>query len=224
MTGNLIVVTGTTGSGKTTTCREFIDRHDDPWLHFGADNALGTLMSRKFVDGGARCDEGVCIEPADADDPDSPYELKLGAVGMPVIHAMHRMIAAALDFGMNIITDHVTTMNPPILEDCVRVLHGYPVLFVALKPPPEILDARIDGRLEDVARVVGMEQAKVTNERTRRGSQSIGREIYSHDCFDLVLDTGKLSPAEVAQAIAQRQRMGPGEGFGRLAGRFGVAG
>ncbi len=221
MTGKLIVVTGTTGAGKTTTCREFVQRHDDLWLHFGADTMLGILMPRKFVDGGPRCAEGVYIEPGDPDDPDSPYELKLGAFGMPVIHALHRMIAAALDAGMNIITDHVTTRNPPILEDCVRALHNYPVLFVALKPPPDILEERIEGRLEEVAKIVGMEHAKVTNERTKHGSRSIGREIYSHDCFDLELDTGKLAPAEVADAIAERQRQGSGDGFRRLAEQFG---
>ena len=56
--GKLLLITGTTGSGKTTTCKEFVARQDELWLHFGADQFLGGVMPRKFVDGGPRAHEG----------------------------------------------------------------------------------------------------------------------------------------------------------------------
>lgn len=220
MTGTLIVVTGTTGSGKTTTCKEFIARHDDLWLHFGADIFLGTLVPRKFVDGGPRCHEGLHMAPDDPNVPEGPAHLALGRYGMGMIHSMHEMAAAAIRSGQNVIMDHVTTQHPPILQDCVAVLHTLPVLFVALRLPPEQLDRRIDARLADVIKTLGPEHGKRANEGTRRVSSYMAREIFSHDCFDFTVDTGVLSPTDVADAISARLHEGPGRAFATLARRF----
>jgi chloramphenicol 3-O-phosphotransferase len=66
---SLVIVTGTTGSGKTTTCKAFVAQAEDLWLHFGVDTMLGTLVPRQFVDGGARGEEGVHMAPDDPADP-----------------------------------------------------------------------------------------------------------------------------------------------------------
>jgi chloramphenicol 3-O-phosphotransferase len=222
MTGTLIVVTGTTGAGKTTTCREFVSRHDDLWLHFGVDTFLGVLTPRQFVDGGPRSAEGVHMEPDDLNNPEGPAHLALGRYGAAMIHTMHEMAAAALRTGQNIIMDHITTMNPPLLQDCVAVLHRLPVLFVALRPPAEMINARIDARIEEVMKTLGPEHGKRTNEGTKRVSNYMAREIYSHDCFDMMLDTGSLSPSQVAAAISTRLQEGTGQAFTLLAKKFGL--
>src|SRR5439155_12991760 len=132
--GQLIIVTGTTGSGKTTTCGEFVAAANDLWLHFGVDLFLGRAVPRKFVDGGPRSHEGVHMAPDDPNDPEGPAHLDLGLYGAGLLHAMNAMAATAVRNGQKIIMDHITTIDPPLLQDCVACLHELPVLFVALKP------------------------------------------------------------------------------------------
>lgn len=218
--GRIVVVAGTTGSGKTTTCRTFIDRADDVWLHIGVDMFLGTMLSRKFVDGGPRCDECLRMAPLDPADPAGPAEMKLGPLGLPLIDAYHQMVAAAARSGQNVIIDHVPTTSPPLLQRCAAALAGLPVLFVALKPPREVLMQRIDDRLPEVIKVLGPEQGVITNEGCKQASDFIFRGIFSHDCFDLVLDTAQLSPEAVVSAIFARLADGPGRAMATIAREF----
>ena len=223
-TGSLIVVTGTTGSGKTTTCTEFINASDDLWFHLGIDLIAGRMVSRKFVDGGPRCSEGIHMVPDDPKDPMGPRHLEIGPLGAAIVHTLHEMAASAVRAGQNVIMDHVTTINPPLLQDCVATLSDLPVLFIALRPDEERLRERIDQRLPEVIKVLGPEHGRLNNENTKRASRYIAREIFSHhDCFDLTLDSAALSPQEVVDAIQSRLKKGPGEAFRTLAKRFGTS-
>jgi chloramphenicol 3-O-phosphotransferase len=214
----LVIVTGTTGSGKTTTCKTFVDQADDLWLHFGVDTMLGTLVPRKFVDGGPRGEEGMHMAPDDPADPDGPAHMSFGTYGGGLIATYHRMVRTAVENGQKVIIDHVMTANPPILQDAVERFRDLDVLFVALRPPQELLAQRIEGRIAEVEKVLGKEQAARNNAGTRRASEFIAREIFSHDCFDMVIDTGRLSPVEAARAILDRVESGPpGDALQRLA-------
>ncbi|MCV7234590.1 phosphotransferase-like protein [Mycobacterium branderi] len=217
MTGRLVVITGTSGSGKTTTCREFIAQADDLWLHFGADIFLGTMTPAKFVDGGSRCTEGLYMRPDDSAAPDGPAHLALGRHGPTMIRTLNEMASAAVRMGQNVVMDHITTARPPILQQCVAQLHELPTLFVALKPSTDLLRKRIDDRLPEVINILGDEQGRKVNAATKSWSESMANEIFCHDEFDLVLDTGALSPPEVAKAIMARLSKGPGTALASLA-------
>jgi chloramphenicol 3-O-phosphotransferase len=213
----LVIVTGTTGSGKTTTCREFVAQADDLWLHFGVDTMLGTLVPRKFVDGGERGEEGMHMAPDDPADPDGPAHMSFGRFGGRLIDTYHRMVRAAVENGQRVIVDHVATLDPPILPNMVERFRGLDALFVALRPPQAILGERIAGRIAEVEKVLGKEHAARNNAGTRRASEFIAREIFRHDCFDMVLDTGTLGPTAVARAILERVERGPpGDALRRL--------
>jgi chloramphenicol 3-O-phosphotransferase len=220
--GQLVVIAGTTGSGKTTSCRALLAEADDLWVHFGADLVLGTMIDRRFVDGGPLAHRGVHIEPLDPAEPGGPAELRVGEDGEALIEAMHAMAAAAVRAGQKVVMDHVPTRSPPLLQTLVATLKDAPVLLVALRPPREVLMERIDVRLPEVVQVLGPEQGRVSNERCKHASDSIYREIFTHDCFDLVLDTARLTPPQVARAILARLEEGPGTAFARLAERLGV--
>jgi chloramphenicol 3-O-phosphotransferase len=224
MTGQLIVVTGTTGSGKSTTCQEFVAAADELWLHFGADFFLGKVVPRKFVDGGPRSTDGVHMMPDDPANPDGPWHMALGQDGPAMIRTMHEMAAAAVRLGQRVIMDHVTTMHPPLLPDCVARLQGLPVLFVALRPDQALLDQRIDARLAEIVASLGPEHGTRANEGTRRVRAYMVREIFSHDCFDLIIDNGALTPGQVVDQIMARLREGPGDAFATLARRFDLGG
>ncbi len=221
MPGQLIIVTGATGAGKTTTCSTLIDEAEDLWVHFGADLVLGKTLSRKFVDGGARSDEGVHMAPDDPANPEGPAHLALGRYGAGLFSAMHEMAAAAVRCGQNVVMDHVTTLDPPLLQDCVARLRGLPVLFVALKPAEHLLAGRIDARLAGIIESMGPEHGRRANEGTKRVSRYMFRQIFSHHHFDLVIDNSDLSPSATVAAIFDRLQQGPGTAFEELALRFG---
>lgn len=220
--GQLIIVTGTTGSGKTTTCSEFVAAQDDLWLHFGVDLFLGKAVPRKFVDGGPRSHEGVHMAPDDPGQPEGPAHLDLGIYGAGLMHTLNAMAATAVRSGQKVIMDHITTIDPPLLQDMVACLHDVPVLFVALKPDPGLLQKRIDARLPEIIHSMGVEHGTRVNEGTKRVSRYMFSQIFSHDCFDLVIDTGTLSPPEVVAAIERRLGEGPGDALATLARRYGV--
>lgn len=214
--GTVVIVTGTTGSGKSTTCREFIATADDLWMHFGIDTFLGVMTPRQYVDGGPKCEQGVHMVPDDPSQPEGPCHLALGHLGLAMIRTYHQMLATASRAGQNIVADHVTLLDPPLLQECVLALEGHPVLFVALRPPQDLLMSRIEARLPEVIQVLGPELGKSNNDGTKRASQSIADQIFGHDCFDLVLDSAALSPAQIANAIHERLTQGPGEAFPAL--------
>jgi chloramphenicol 3-O-phosphotransferase len=135
--------------------------------------------------------------------------MSFGKYGAGLIDTYHRMVRAAVENGQKVIIDHVATTAPPILPNLVAHFHDLPTLFVALKPPQGILGERIAGRIAEVEKVLGKEQAARNNAGTKRASEFIAREIFRHDCFDMVLDTGALSPMEAARAILDRIERGP---------------
>jgi chloramphenicol 3-O-phosphotransferase len=218
--GTALVITGSTGSGKTTTCKAFVARMDDLWLHFGVDLFLGSVVPRKFVDGGPRCHEGVHMEPDDPAVPDGPRHMELGRYGPQMIHVFHQMAAAAVRGGQNVVLDHVTTTEPALLQDCITAFRDLPVFFVALRPPEAIIPQRIDQRLDSVISTLGRAHALKTNENTKLISRYMSRQIFSHDLFDLVVDTEAHDPDAVVGLIAEALRAGPGTAFAQLADRL----
>lgn len=218
--GQIIIVTGATGSGKSTTCQKFVAMADELWLHFGADLFLGRVVPRQYVDGGPRCHEGVHMAPDDPGDPRGPAHLALGRYGAAMIRTMHEMLAAASRAGQDLIVDHVTTMDPPLLQDCVARLSGLPVLFVALRPSDAQRERRIDQRSAHMDKALDAEQSRRANDATKRVSKYMARQIFGHDSFDLVIDNSAMSPREVVDAIRTRLDQGPGHAFTKLAQRF----
>ncbi len=218
-TGQLLIITGTTGSGKTTTCKSFVDLADELWLHFGADQFLGGVIPRKFVDGGARCDEGLRKVLDDPANPDGPRHLELGPYGARMIDAFHAMVAAGVRSGANIVMDHITTLDPPLLQSCIRHFRDLPVHFVALKPPLSVTPERLDNRLDKIVSALDRTQAAIANANTKRLAEYLYREIFAHDLFDRVIDSQAHDPIEVATMITETIGQ-PGRAFAELARRL----
>lgn len=219
-TGQLLIITGSTGSGKTTTCKTFVDLVDELWLHFGADQFLGGVVPRKFVDGGTRCDEGLRKVPDDPAHPDGPRHLELGRYGLQMIDTFHAMVAAGVRAGSNIVIDHITTLDPPLLQSCLRHFRDLPVFFVALKPPQNVIPERLDNRLDKIVSALNRDQAAVANGNTKRMAEFLYQQIFLHDHFDLVIDSNANNPDQVAGLIASAVTRQPGRAFTELVRRF----
>jgi cytidylate kinase len=85
-----------------------------------------------------------------------------------------------------------------------------------LKPPAEVIPQRIDERLQSVVAALGREHALRTNANTKLISQYLSREIFSHDLFDLVVDTHRHAPDQVVSIIADAMDRQPGRAFAEL--------
>ena len=220
-TGKIVVITGSTGAGKSTTCDLFVAQQDNLWLHFGVDLFFGKLVPRKFIDGGgSRSGEGLYTAPDDPADPDGPWHMALGPLGADMMHSFHRMVAEAVRSGQNVVVDHVAMVDPPVLADCVACFRDLPTFFVALKPPVEVIPRRIDARLESIIATLGHEHAVRNSENKKKVARFIYDRIFAHDCFDLVIDTDRHDPGEVARMIGQAMDDCQGQSFPELARRL----
>lgn len=223
MAGQIIVVSGTSGAGKSTTCELFVKRSADFWLLYGIDHFMAGTFPAKFGHHGPRAREGVYAHPVDESDPEGSLRWSFGPKGVQAFAALHEWVAAASRTGNNIIIDHLMLIDPPILQDCIWRLKDLPVLFVCLKPPFEVLMERIAQRKMDKrmpTELLGEDAVKRIRDRLDRLRPWFYEAAYANDCYDLEIDTTKHSPDEVCELIERRLAAGPGTAFETLRGRY----
>ena len=224
MNGQVIIVAGSSGAGKTTTINTFANRAQAPYLIFGMDIFLGAVTPGKFSLFGDRTREGMYQFPIDADDPDGQLRFGFGEFGWASIEAFHEMIATASRMGMNVLVDHLMFVDPPMLQDCVWRLQDVPVLLVGLKPPYEILNTRRATRNMDISDQMRDIHGDSAQETINKNMENLDRWFYQssyvNDCYDLLLDSTQLNPDEVCEKIEQRLETGPGTAFETLRKRY----
>ncbi len=224
MAGQIIIVSGTSAAGKTTTINTFAARSKEPYIVFGIDFLAGRFTPPKFSYFGERTREGWYTLPIDADDPDGPLRMDFGDFGWAGLHALHDMVAAASRSGVNLVMDHLMFVDPPILQDCIWRLQGLPVLFVTVKPPRDVLMHRQETRTTDMpeefAEQVGDSAQQVVAKTMQRLISWFYDASYKNDCYDLVIDTTSHNPDEVSDLIEQRLTEGPGTAFETLRSRY----
>ena len=219
MNGQILIVTGTSGSGKSTACELFAKRSDDFWLLYGIDHFLSGTLPAKFGHHGPRCREGIYAHPVDESDPDGPLRWSLGPKGEAAFRTLHGWVATAAREGCNIVLDHLAMTDPPVLQDLIWQLEGLPVLFVCLKPSYEVLSARIANRTMDKPMptdLLGEDAVRKIIDRLDRLRPWFYEAVYANDIYDLKIDTEVHGPETVVGMIEARLAEGPGTAFGRL--------
>ena len=223
MPGQIIIVSGTSGSGKSTTCELYARRSQDFWLLYGIDHFLGATFPAKFGHHGERCQEGIFAHPLSETDPDGPLRWSFSERGVQAFTVFHQWIAAASRAGCNIIVDHLLMIDPPVLQDCIWRLRDLPVLLVNLKPPYDVLRERISQR-EIGTRFAGSkyssQQAEKSRQRLDRLRPWFYQASYANDCCDIEIDTVRYQPGEVCDLVEKRLAEGPGTAFGLLRERY----
>ena len=221
--GQILIVTGTSGSGKSTACELFAKRSDQFWLLFGIDHFLSGTLPAKFGHHGPRSREGIYAHPLDEADPDGPLRWSFGSKGEAAFRAFHGWIAAASRAGCNIVLDHLAMTDPPVLQDLIWQCEGLPVTFVCLKPSYEVLSARIANRTMDKPMPVdllGEDVVRKIVDRLDRLRPWFYQAVYANDIYDLVIDTEAHAPDEVVTMIEQRLAQGHCTAFDRLRERY----
>jgi chloramphenicol 3-O-phosphotransferase len=222
MAGQIIIVSGTSGSGKSTTCELFAKRSEEFWLLYGIDHFMAGTFPAKFSHHGPRAQEGVYAHPVDEANPAGPLRWSFGKSGQRAFSAFHEWAAAASRQGCNIILDHLMMIDPPVLQDAVWRLKDLPVLFVVLKPPYEVLEQRVATRKMGgkTAEHLSDEAVKRIRDRLNRLRPWFYQAVYANDCCDLEIDTVQYPPEEVCALIERRLAAGPGTAFEQLRSRY----
>lgn len=217
--GQIIVVNGTSGSGKSTTCEKFAQRQEDFWLLYGIDHYIAGTFPAKFGHHGPRSAEGFEAIPLYPEDPEGSLRWRFGAMGKAGFATFHDWAAAASRNGCNIILDHLLMSEPPVIQDLAHRLDGLPALLVTLKPPYEVLMERVAQRQMTKklpVEVLGEDAARKIVGRLDRLRDWFYDAVYENDISDLEIDTSAHGPDEVTALIEARLAEGPGTAFERL--------
>jgi chloramphenicol 3-O-phosphotransferase len=222
-TGRVLIVTGTSGSGKSTACELFAKQSDDFWLLYGIDHFLSGTLPAKFGHHGPRSREGIYAHPMDENDPEGPLRWSFGPKGEAAFRTLHAWVGAAANEGCNIVLDHLAMTDPPVLQDLVWRLEGVEVLFVCLKPPFAVLEERVTNRKMDKplpVDILGEDVVRKIVERLTRLRPWFYDAVYANDLYDLTIDTSCHAPEEVVAMIETRMAEGPGTAFEQLRARY----
>ena len=224
--GRVIILSGTSGAGKTTTAQTWARRADSCYFMFGFDQLVSVFIAAKYTNFGPKAEEYFYDIPAGPDNP-GPARMGFGPAGIRAVSAMHEMIAAASNAGQDIVVDHLTFVDPPVLQDCVWRLRDVPVLFVALKPPQEILAKRLATRTFPIPPSVIEAMAELGEDALAEIGARLQACIpwfydaaYANDVYDLVIDLSCFTHDEVCEQIERRLAEGPGTAFDTLRQRY----
>ncbi len=110
MTATIILLNGTSSSGKTTIAKQLQQQLPTPFMHVQVDT-FAEMLPEGFLENG---------------DP----ELRR-ATGPKLISGYHRALAALAEAGNDLIVDHVIP-SPKWFAECVTLFAPYRVLFVGV--------------------------------------------------------------------------------------------
>ena len=172
--GKIIFLNGASSSGKTVIAEALQDKLSEPYLTLSVDGFMD-LFLQGYISGA----KGAELTPEDVQ--------TLTALIPKIVSSFHQCIAVFADNGIHVIVDHVL-QDPDWLKACVEALQGFPVLFVGVRCPLEVLEKR--------------EQEREREPGTARKQFDI---VHAHGVYDLEVDTSLQSPEEIAELIAERE-------------------
>jgi chloramphenicol 3-O phosphotransferase len=125
--GKIIILNGTSSSGKTCIVRVLQDILDEPYLEAGIDKFIWMMPSR-YLERPLWDDVLGLADHA-------------GEAGHTLVAGMHQAIEALSSTGNNVIADHVL-VEPAWLSDIADRLYELPAYFIGVRCPLEVLEQR----------------------------------------------------------------------------------
>lgn len=121
-TGLVILLNGTSSSGKTTIANALQEKLLEPYVYISIDNFFSMYLE-KF--------------------PENEQEDAAALAGLipDVISGFHRSVASLAHSGNNILVDHVL-QEKEWLQECIKSWKGLEVIFVGVKCPLEVVEQR----------------------------------------------------------------------------------
>lgn len=188
MAGNIILLNGTSSSGKTTLAHTLQEVLDEPYLHIALDQfrdgmpgKYRGLNSPEGTTGAA----GLNVVPVQKQN-HTYTQIRFGNMGVKMLRGMRRAIAALAQAGNNLIIDDII-FTPEFLDDYLHVLGDFTVYFVAVLCPEKVLNQRESAR---PGRFPG----------TASGQLS---DVHKACEYDVEVDTSLLSPRQCADRVVE---------------------
>jgi chloramphenicol 3-O phosphotransferase len=183
VSGRVVLLHGTSSSGKTTVARAVQALSEEPWLRLGIDAFWGAIDERWMEHGprasdGFRWREDATIVP--------------GPVGEQLAAGMRAAVAACARYGNDVLVDDVF-IDRRWLDGWRTELAGLEWLLVGVFAPLPVLEQRERSRGN---RIAGEARAQAD-------------VIHSDIEYDLTVDTALQSPEECARAILAALEPGP---------------
>jgi chloramphenicol 3-O phosphotransferase len=175
MPGRVVLLHGTSSSGKTTVARAVQRLSEDPWVLLGID-AFWSAVDDRWMEHGPRASEGF-LWTEDA-------TIVPGPVGQRLAAGMRAAVAACARAGNDLLVDDVF-IDPSWLEAWHLELSDVEMLLVGVVAPVHVLEERETARGN---RIIGEARSQV-------GLIHDGIE------YDVLFDTSRQSPEECARAI-----------------------
>ncbi|MBI5667052.1 MAG: AAA family ATPase [Chloroflexi bacterium] len=132
---HIILLNGTSSSGKSTLAKALQNTFDTPYLHVGIDTFIFMLPK-------AYLNPPLWYTVFEYHwQPDGSLIITTGPLGHQLMAAMHEAIAGLARAGFNIIVDHVM-LEAAWLDDCVRLLRDFDVTFVGVRCRLAVVEQR----------------------------------------------------------------------------------
>lgn len=127
MPGKIIILNGTSSSGKTSIARALQDLMDEPYLDAGLDRFLW-MLPKRYLDR-PLWDDVLGLN------------VKAGETGRRLVTGMHRAIKTLSLAGINVVADHVLVERSWVVE-CITLFSELPAYLVGVHCPLEVLEQR----------------------------------------------------------------------------------
>lgn len=129
--GKIIIINGTSSSGKTSIVRALQDIMEEPYVEAGIDKFIWMLPHR-YLDRPLWDDVLGLANQA-------------GELGHQLVMGMHQTAEVLSHIGMNVIVDHVL-VEDIWWQDCVERFSELPVYLIGIRCPLETLEEREKAR------------------------------------------------------------------------------
>jgi chloramphenicol 3-O phosphotransferase len=179
--GRIILINGTSSSGKTTLVKALQSTLPELWLEMGIDRFAYALPGRVL---GRPTWPQLFRYVRPAGRLDGPFTIETTPLGEKFISGMHATAAALAETGLNVIVDHVL-LEQAWLDECARLWAGFSVLFVGVRCP---LDVVLRRELERKDRTLGQAEAQFA-------------VVHGWGDYDVEVDTSILTSDEAAAQI-----------------------
>ena len=127
MSRTIIVINGTSSSGKTSIVRALQERLEPPYLDMGVDRFI-FMLPKRYLNRPLWDD---VLGKAD----------RAGETGLALFSGMHHAIAAAARAGLNIVADHVL-VEKQWVDECAELFADLNAYLIGIRCPLEVLEER----------------------------------------------------------------------------------